>query len=92
MTQIPQPATNGEPQLFLDPHEVGRSFTGRSVICIGTFDGVHRGHQAILDRGRAIASARGHYLMVVTFHPHPKSVVAPKVAKFRRKFVDRLKE
>jgi riboflavin kinase/FMN adenylyltransferase len=58
----------------------GASFEGQSVVCIGTFDGVHRGHQAILARGRAIAEARGLYLTVVTFHPHPKSVVAPQKA------------
>jgi riboflavin kinase/FMN adenylyltransferase len=66
--------------VYRDPAVAGASFEGRSVVCIGTFDGVHRGHQAILARGRAIAEARDLYLTVVTFHPHPKSVVAPQKA------------
>jgi riboflavin kinase/FMN adenylyltransferase len=80
MTDLMLPPTDGQRPVFHDPHEAGKSFEGRSVICIGTFDGVHRGHQAILAKGEAIARANGHHLIVVTFHPHPKSVVAPQIA------------
>lgn len=38
---------------------------------IGNFDGVHRGHQAMIDRVRDEAAARGGPATVVTFEPHP---------------------
>ena len=47
------------------------------VVAIGVFDGVHRGHQALLARARAHADAAGQRLVVVTFDPHPAAVVAP---------------
>ncbi|WP_409059993.1 bifunctional riboflavin kinase/FAD synthetase [Streptomyces sp. SYP-A7185] len=50
---------------------------GRSVVTIGSYDGVHRGHQLII--GRAVERARelGIPAVVVTFDPHPSEVVRP---------------
>jgi riboflavin kinase/FMN adenylyltransferase len=50
---------------------------GRSVVTIGVFDGVHRGHQQII--GHAVERAReaGLNSVVVTFDPHPAEVVRP---------------
>ncbi|MET8546835.1 bifunctional riboflavin kinase/FAD synthetase [Kitasatospora sp. NPDC004799] len=50
---------------------------GRSVVTIGSFDGVHRGHQLII--GRAVERARelGIPSVVVTFDPHPREVIRP---------------
>ncbi|WP_328319944.1 bifunctional riboflavin kinase/FAD synthetase [Streptomyces sp. NBC_00388] len=50
---------------------------GRSVVTIGSYDGVHRGHQLII--GRAVRRARelGLPSVVVTFDPHPSEVVRP---------------
>ncbi|MBI5868650.1 MAG: riboflavin biosynthesis protein RibF [candidate division Zixibacteria bacterium] len=62
---------------FEDPDLARQSMSTGPVVCIGTFDGVHRGQQAILATGLAIAKASGRELLVITFHPHPKSVVAP---------------
>jgi riboflavin kinase/FMN adenylyltransferase len=60
--------------------ERARGLVRRSVVTIGNFDGVHRGHQVILERVRAEASARGTQAVVLTFDPHPISVVRPDSA------------
>lgn len=46
-----------------------------SVLAIGVFDGVHRGHRSLLARARAIADQSGLPLIAVTFDPHPASIV-----------------
>lgn len=50
---------------------------GRSVVTIGSYDGVHRGHQLII--GQAVDAAResGLPTVVITFDPHPKEVTRP---------------
>jgi riboflavin kinase / FMN adenylyltransferase len=53
---------------------------GPSVVTIGNFDGVHRGHCEILRRVKALADARGWKPSVLTFDPHPTTVVAPERA------------
>ncbi|QMU78816.1 bifunctional riboflavin kinase/FAD synthetase [Streptacidiphilus sp. PB12-B1b] len=50
---------------------------GRSVVTIGSFDGVHRGHQLIIGRAVERARAEGAHSVVVTFDPHPSEVVRP---------------
>ncbi len=46
-----------------------------SVVVIGNFDGVHRGHQVLLDRALVEARARQLEPWVLTFHPHPALVL-----------------
>jgi len=46
------------------------------ALTIGNFDGVHRGHQAILKRLTAEAAARGLTPAVMTFEPHPRDYFA----------------
>ena len=53
---------------------------GPSVVCMGVFDGVHRGHQALLAEARRIADGLGLPLTAMTFDPHPMAVVGPRVA------------
>jgi riboflavin kinase/FMN adenylyltransferase len=48
-----------------------------SVLTIGSFDGVHRGHQHLINSVIAAAKARGAASVVVTLHPHPKQVLRP---------------
>ncbi|QPP06259.1 bifunctional riboflavin kinase/FAD synthetase [Streptomyces bathyalis] len=50
---------------------------GRSVVTIGSYDGVHRGHQLIINRTVARARELGVPAVVVTFDPHPSEVVRP---------------
>ena len=54
---------------------------GMNVISIGNFDGVHLGHMALLDRARALAG--GSQVTVVTFEPHPASIVRPDMVPRR---------
>ena len=46
-----------------------------AVVTIGTFDGVHLGHQAIFKEMRQLAQEIGGETVVVTFHPHPRQVL-----------------
>ena len=48
------------------------------ALTIGNFDGVHRGHQALLARVRASASALGLEAAVMTFEPHPREFFAAR--------------
>lgn len=50
---------------------------GRRVVAIGTFDGVHIGHQRIIARAIQIARQRGLPSMALTFEPQPAAVVRP---------------
>ena len=46
-----------------------------TVVVIGVFDGVHKGHQALLNRAKEIADGRTN--VALTFDPHPRAVFAP---------------
>jgi len=48
------------------------------VLTIGTFDGVHCGHQVILDRLKEIAEKDGGESVLLTFDPHPRTVLFPE--------------
>jgi riboflavin kinase / FMN adenylyltransferase len=52
----------------------------RSVLSIGNFDGIHLGHRRILQSARELATARGAALVLVTFEPHPLTVLRPESA------------
>ena len=49
-----------------------------SVVVIGVFDGVHKGHQVLLNRAKEIADGRS--IIALTFDPHPTTVFAPDKA------------
>lgn len=51
-----------------------------AVVCIGVFDGVHKGHQALIAQARAIADDLHTELIALTFDPHPLAVVRPDLA------------
>lgn len=60
----------------------------RSVVCIGVFDGVHRGHRAVVARARALADPSGARVVAVTFDPHPSAVVRPDTQPLMLSTVD----
>ena len=51
-----------------------------AAVAIGNFDGVHRGHRALIDRARQLAAAHDARTVVLTFDPHPSAVLSPKSA------------
>ena len=53
---------------------------GPSVVTVGNFDGVHRGHQAVLRRLADDARAGGAAAVAITFDPHPIAVLRPEQA------------
>ena len=52
----------------------------RPAVTVGNFDGVHRGHQALVAQAVADARASGGTAVVLTFDPHPSRVLAPERA------------
>lgn len=57
-----------------------RTRTGGTVVTIGNFDGVHRGHQDLIREVRASARAWGAAATAVMFDPHPLQIVRPEAA------------
>ena len=61
------------------------------AVAIGVFDGVHLGHQAILERARRVANEIGGSSLVLTFEPTPKeffspATAPPRLTRFRERF------
>jgi riboflavin kinase/FMN adenylyltransferase len=79
MTEIPQPpsftVTHGAQPLA--PALAG------AVVAIGNFDGVHRGHRAVIAAARSRAQTLGRPAAALTFEPHPRSFFRPHEPLFR---------
>ncbi len=54
--------------------------TEGSVVLIGNFDGVHKGHQALLKTAASHAKTLDLPVVVLTFEPHPRAVLTPEKA------------
>jgi riboflavin kinase/FMN adenylyltransferase len=54
-----------------------------AVVAIGNFDGVHRGHRALIDAARRVAGEAGRPAAVLTFEPHPRRFFSPEAPLFR---------
>ena len=52
-----------------------------AVITIGTFDGVHKGHQLIIDQLKQEANTIDGETVIITFHPHPRKIIGGKSGK-----------
>ncbi len=60
----------------------------RSVLTIGNFDGLHRGHQQLLAQGAVFAANRKAPLVALTFEPHPIAILRPEAAPPRLMHLD----
>ena len=58
----------------------GQEPAGERVLALGTFDGVHRGHQALLNAGKRYALTHGILLRACSFDRHPLEVLKPEAA------------
>ena len=54
-----------------------------TIVTVGSFDGVHTGHQKIINRIKQLSVEHGTKNVVLTFHPHPRSIVYPKDASLK---------
>lgn len=59
------------------PHQL-QGFTHPTCVAFGNFDGLHRGHQQVIDKAREIAEQYSMRSGVMTFHPHPKEILEKK--------------
>ncbi|HEX2023669.1 MAG TPA: adenylyltransferase/cytidyltransferase family protein, partial [Acidimicrobiales bacterium] len=66
-------------EVLADPAQVEGAAAGTAVT-IGAYDGVHRGHQAVLSEVRRLAGSSGLPTALVTFDRHPAAVVRPESA------------
>lgn len=53
---------------------------GGTVLTIGNFDGVHRGHARLIETAQALAQRHAAAVTALTFHPHPLAILAPERA------------
>ena len=68
-------------QRIVDPSNLPQALRG-GVVAIGNFDGVHRGHQTVLQRALDEARRLSVPAVVLTFEPHPRKVFRPDVPLF----------
>ncbi|MEM0978305.1 MAG: bifunctional riboflavin kinase/FAD synthetase [Pseudomonadota bacterium] len=69
-------------RIVRDYHFVDDADRGAAV-AIGNFDGVHLGHQSVLDLTRQVAKDEGAPLGILTFEPHPREYFSPHAPAFR---------
>jgi riboflavin kinase / FMN adenylyltransferase len=69
-------------QIFERYHDLPAAVRG-SVLTIGNFDGVHRGHQALLGQVRALARELDRPAAALLFEPHPRAVFQPDKPHFK---------
>lgn len=69
-------------RIFRHYDDVPGAFRG-AVVALGNFDGVHRGHQALIAEAERHARERGASLGVLAFEPHPQEFFRPSPHSFR---------
>jgi riboflavin kinase / FMN adenylyltransferase len=79
---IETPLPNQSFTILRDPESLP-GHLANPVVALGNFDGVHRGHAAVINRARALAIRLGKPCMVLTFEPHPADFFAGRSVVFR---------
>jgi riboflavin kinase/FMN adenylyltransferase len=69
-------------RLLRSPRAVPAEFRG-GIVTIGSFDGVHRGHQTLIARTLARARSEGRPALIVSFEPMPREYLSPDTAPAR---------
>ncbi|HEV2561031.1 MAG TPA: bifunctional riboflavin kinase/FAD synthetase [Rhizomicrobium sp.] len=69
-------------RIFRHYNDVPDAYKG-AVVALGNFDGVHRGHQALIGEAKRLAVERGAPLGVIAFEPHPQEFFRPGGQNFR---------
>ncbi len=77
-----RPVLRNKVRIFRHFEDVPAATRG-AVVAIGNFDGVHRGHRALIGEAKAQAAARGAPLAVLSFEPHPQEYFRPSPESFR---------
>ncbi|WP_242144555.1 MULTISPECIES: bifunctional riboflavin kinase/FAD synthetase [unclassified Bacillus cereus group] len=62
------------------PHDLNKLELPPTVMALGYFDGIHLGHQRVIQTAKKIADEKGWKSAVMTFHPHPSVVLGKKEA------------
>jgi riboflavin kinase / FMN adenylyltransferase len=65
-----------------DPLELPLSLQG-AILAIGNFDGVHRGHQAVLSTAKTMGQRLNRPVVLLNFEPHPREYFQPHLKVFR---------
>jgi len=78
MTDKTQP-----PKPFVIGHDAAPPALKGAVVAIGNFDGVHRGHRAVIAAAQSRAAALGRPAAALTFSPHPRQFFTPQLPTFR---------
>jgi riboflavin kinase / FMN adenylyltransferase len=68
---------------LIGPHGAAPAEIRGGVVAIGNFDGLHRGHESLLEEAEAEARRRGVAWGLVTFEPHPRTFFKPSEPVFR---------
>src|SRR5215470_5525745 len=69
-------------KIFRHYKDVSDAYKG-AVVAVGNFDGVHRGHQALIAEAKRLADERGAPFGVLAFEPHPQEFFRPQPESFR---------